>query len=376
MTRNRACVAAMLGLMAGLSGMARADEAAPAAEAPAAGVPSSSKPAPSILKADQAEIDLGEVLRGDPVRSTFVLKNPGTIAVSIEARPTCGCTAAKFDKTIPPGGEGKLETELNTASLRGRVRKPITVTTDEPGRPTLTLTLVANVLSLVEVEPGPGKVVLLRAGEPAVEQFTVRTRGPEPIEVTAVRCTAPYTTATFEPAGAKATCTPAKPEVKPGVGEKPGPGGSAAAGPAYCVRLTIDPAAPFGQSTLTLSITTSSKREPTVVVPVVCEKGIVAMPPSVLFNGVPAGTKTAQLRTVMLRRREGPFRIVKIEDQGCRVEVREESMQNGSLHRVTITYRGGDPAEPQEKIRLETDDPLQPWVEIPVRYSKPSPPRP
>ena len=53
-------------------------------------------------------------------------------------------------------------------------------------------------------------------------------------------------------------------------------------------------------------------------------------------------------------------------------------MQNGSLHRLTITDRGGSvpTAGTRGKVRLETDDLLQPALEIPVQYLAPSPPPP
>jgi|GEM_PF-519459 len=324
-----------------------AGQEAAAAAAPGCPAACSSPTALPALVVEKKTIDAGDVMRGETAHFAFVLKNTGTALLEILAKPTCGCTVAKFDKTIPPGGQGKVEAELRTSSYRTRVEKTLTLTTNDPRNPKVDLTIAVNVVPIVQVEPGPGKVVRPTAREPAVEEFRVRIRDSETAEVTGARCSASYAHAAIEPL----------------------PGGEGN-GRAYRVKLTVDPSAPTGRSTFTLTITTSSKREPTAVVPIICEKGIVVAPATVFLGSIRQGAPSPESRSVILRRLEGAFRILKMETDNPNLEVREESVQDGSIHLVTISYRG-DAAAPgvhRGKIRVQTDDPLQPTLQIGVLY--------
>src|SRR3954462_221161 len=47
--------------------------------------------------------DFGTVPKGDKIDWSFLIKNPGTADLNItNARPSCGCTVADFDKVIKP----------------------------------------------------------------------------------------------------------------------------------------------------------------------------------------------------------------------------------------------------------------------------------
>src|SRR5690349_2719562 len=52
--------------------------------------------------------DAGTVAKGEKIEAVFSVKNTGTQDLTIsEARPSCGCTVASFDKTVKPGQTGK-----------------------------------------------------------------------------------------------------------------------------------------------------------------------------------------------------------------------------------------------------------------------------
>ena len=52
---------------------------------------------------------------------------------------------ANYDRSIPPGGEGKITLKLNTRGYNGRVRKAARVYTNDPKTPTETLVIEAMV---------------------------------------------------------------------------------------------------------------------------------------------------------------------------------------------------------------------------------------
>ena len=67
------------------------------------------------------------------------------------------------DRVIPPGKEGKARLEVNTANQAGQIFKMATLHTNDPERPSIVLSLAANVLT--SSDGGPVKGVTLRAGK-------------------------------------------------------------------------------------------------------------------------------------------------------------------------------------------------------------------
>ncbi len=74
--------------------------------------------------------DFGEVREGDIVRHTFKFRNTGRQPLIItDARSSCGCTVPQWPKEpIPPGGQGEIVVEFNTAGKKNRQSKPVTIT--------------------------------------------------------------------------------------------------------------------------------------------------------------------------------------------------------------------------------------------------------
>jgi hypothetical protein len=92
------------------------------------------------------EHNFGTLKPGTPLTFTFKVKNEGDATLEItNVKPACGCTSGDFDKTVAPGKEGKIKLSVpETESYRGEVSKTATVTTNDPDRPSFTLTLKAT----------------------------------------------------------------------------------------------------------------------------------------------------------------------------------------------------------------------------------------
>jgi hypothetical protein len=105
---------------------------------------------------DKESHDYGRVLYGNSVKHQFVISNTGTQTLTIEKlHATCGCTRTmKGSSEIPPGGKTTLEAEFDTNGLRpGRKEKSIYVHSNDPIRPVVRLTLLADVVRDMSVEP-------------------------------------------------------------------------------------------------------------------------------------------------------------------------------------------------------------------------------
>jgi len=89
---------------------------------------------------------------------------------------------ASFDRTIPPGGEGKISIYLNTRGYQGRMHKSASVYTSDPGAERLTVGIAAFVQVPVIVNP---RYVLLTGtkGRPVKRSVEVTAGLDRPLEL-------------------------------------------------------------------------------------------------------------------------------------------------------------------------------------------------
>lgn len=324
------------------------------------GVPPDSQ---SVLIAEPAGVDAGTVLKGESLDYVFTLKNPGSKAVTITAKPTCGCTVAQFDAVIPAGGTGRVMAQIKTAGLHaGRLRKSVKVTTDEPNAPVLLLRLQATLVPAVELLPESAPVIVLKDKGPTVRELYLAMRGPG--EVNGVDVRVPYLTVGVDPIDLAALPAGGIPTSKVGTA----PDGPAIRG-AYRVRLDAGADAPLGRRRIALVVSTSDPHEPTVNLTITCEKGI-QVNPSVVYLAASRSDnpRVPSSRIVTLTKRGGTFRIQDVVISDPNLEVRTETVRERSEYRLFVSYRGAEPdnGRLRTSIRIETDDPAQPRIEIPV----------
>lgn len=98
------------------------------------------------LSIPSLEHSFGSVKAGTPLTYSFQIKNEGKVDLEIRSvSPSCGCTTSKYDKIIAPGKIGTVTLVVEkTDTYKGEISKTASVTTNDPDRQTLTLTLRAT----------------------------------------------------------------------------------------------------------------------------------------------------------------------------------------------------------------------------------------
>src|SRR3989304_2768212 len=92
-------------------------------------------PRPVIDIAEKIK-DFGTVAKGEKIRAILGGRNPGKPPLEVpQVRPPGGCTVASFDRTIPPGGTGKITAELDTTGFSGPVSKAVLGFSNDPATP-------------------------------------------------------------------------------------------------------------------------------------------------------------------------------------------------------------------------------------------------
>lgn len=119
-------------------------------------------PGPKIVFGEE-RFDFGTVVQGDPTVHTYRFRNEGDALLRLlDVRAGCQCTTFgdwKQFKEVPPGGEGTITVKLDTAKFKSgkETTKHTDVTSNDPVRPKVKLSLVATVQRVLEWKPENGK---------------------------------------------------------------------------------------------------------------------------------------------------------------------------------------------------------------------------
>jgi len=103
---------------------------------------------PPKVAVQQSSHDFGDIKQGDVVTHSFLISNNGgDILVIKDVKASCGCTAAKPDKNeLKPGESTNILVSFNSKGRKGPQTKVVTVTTNDPEQPSVTLTFQGNVI--------------------------------------------------------------------------------------------------------------------------------------------------------------------------------------------------------------------------------------
>jgi hypothetical protein len=117
--------------------------------------PGTGKSAPQIVFDSESQ-NWGTVFQGSEVSRTFIFWNRGDESLEIErVRTSCGCTVAKdWPRKVAPGEEGIITATLDTGRRQGFSQINVTVTSNDPRRPGVTLKMAGVVDRAVEFRPG------------------------------------------------------------------------------------------------------------------------------------------------------------------------------------------------------------------------------
>lgn len=103
---------------------------------------------PPQMVFDSKVHDFHAVEEGVVVKHSFQVQNAGGTDLKItEAKSTCGCTTVTLgNAVVPAGGHTTISVEIDTALKQGHVDREITVRSNDPKAPLVSLFLKADIL--------------------------------------------------------------------------------------------------------------------------------------------------------------------------------------------------------------------------------------
>ena len=296
-------------------------------------------------------IDVGAVNKGERASHEFAVQNEGDRVLEItQVKPSCGCTVAEFDKTIEPGGTGKVIAVVDTTNFKGPIAKSVKVFTNDPLNPQINLVIKANIKTLVEARPGYARFVTVYGeGAPSVTQ-TVWAPGRDNFAISKVESPYPFLKVSYRE-GAE------------------GDDETGATGKEWRVDMTLSSDAPPGPLADFVLIHTNHPRQKLFKIPVSgFVRPILSVTPRIADFGrlevVEPQVASLEIRNL------GESRVVlgEITSSLRELAVEVEEVEAGKLYKVILTLNPGLPKGPFEGLlTIDTTSAKQPTIEVSVR---------
>lgn len=300
---------------------------------------------------DQPVYDFGTVEQGEKVTHLFRFHNRGGRDLRIESiKTSCGCTAAVLsDSLIPPGGQGTISATFDTGQFLGEKKKTVVVHTNDPGQAATTLTLQGEIR--VEVAADPPQLYIGRLAYGKAVSRRVEVISNADVEITQVSNTHPSVRVRTEPL------------------QRDGQQGKT-------LIVTVAEDAPLGRLNDQITVTTTSPKRPSVLIPVFgsVEGELVVRPPQVTFGVVPPGLDTTR-RVTITNRSKTPVRINRVTSTAGRVAAWLATVTEGVEYTLVVKVAAdSQPGRIQGEVQVFTDHPLEKALSIPLygRVAEPS----
>jgi hypothetical protein len=179
---------------------------APAAPMPVPVVPPTAAPAakregpPPQIKFEATTVDLGDIKpeSKNVANYTFTNVGKGTLKI-IDIVKTCGCTPFELAKReYAPGESGTIKVEYQATKAGGAVLKHLFVMSDDPDNPRQEITLKANVVLQVIIEPQTMQLSL-EALDANAPEITLYSKDDKPFSIKSIESSNNTITAQIDP---------------------------------------------------------------------------------------------------------------------------------------------------------------------------------
>ena len=155
------------------------------------------------LSVKSENINLGTIYSGISKPAEIKLTNTGKDTLKIAGvQSSCGCTTVKQPKSaLAPGESDMIKVEFNSTGFRGSATKHVYITTNDPKKPTTTITLTAEIKE--ELEPVTKSSVLwlgtVQMGKSVTETISFTNVSGKELKVKGVEAKNQNISVTFEP---------------------------------------------------------------------------------------------------------------------------------------------------------------------------------
>ncbi len=152
---------------------------------------SSGSTGPAVVLSETKH-DFGEVFEDRQLSHTFVVQNNGNAPLEIlKVDPDCACTVPRYDRTIPPGGQGEITLTIKPYSVMHQFRKETRIFSNDQEHGEFSLVLTGSAKPFIEIQPS--HIIRLRGapGDKLQGQVRFTSHLPGPFKITDYRTNIP-----------------------------------------------------------------------------------------------------------------------------------------------------------------------------------------
>ncbi len=133
---------------------------------------------------EPTEYKFGDVWMGANLSKEFTVRNTGEGPLTLSVRSSCGCTVATNPKSPLPAGESTTFSITYDSKRPGAASKSVTVTTNDPAKPSVTIKVEGNVNPIFEMKPQPNIAFQqVEVGTTATEKMTLTNKYTSPLSL-------------------------------------------------------------------------------------------------------------------------------------------------------------------------------------------------
>ena len=288
------------------------------------------------------------VSQGDPVTMSLEITNRGKAPLKLWSLVNCSCVQVQVPDTVLPGQTGLAQVSVDTSRVNGFVDKNFVIYSNDPDNPEKRIVVDFWVKPGVRLlRPNGGSTVVVPRDGLKEEMYLVYDPA-KPIKVKDIKVNGIKGIVEFTEWKGKL----ADPELNQPETDRVG----------YKLSVLLSPTEKRGRIPVSFAIFTEN---PDSVIYESCylQWGIASLPDRVYFGDV---KPTGAVAYFILSRPGKPFKIKGVRSSNPLLQTAVETMKNGE-YRVTVSLLGNLPAgKMQANIIVDTDDPDQPNVVVPV----------
>ena len=307
-------------------------------------------PAIPELSLQPNRFDAKPTVQGAPLGFSMTLTNKGKVPLQYRIVPDCGCFTIRQGTVVAPGETTGIGVAINTMDFPGKHDKVIYIYSNDPENPVRIFPVTFEAKPRYRFLWEEATDVLQVSDNGRTATVYLATQGD--MKVTGASISGGATgMVDFEP------WEGTLPDSKYNEGPLPRKG--------YKFDIIFGSNIGAGRRTVGLLVNTDDPMFNELSFPFYLQKGIVALPQRVYLGEVKVGQ--AAQATTRISRPGKPFKVLRVEPVSSALIATFEPIGTKGEYRINITFKGvADSGNYSGKIRVHTDDPMQPVIEVDV----------
>ena len=289
------------------------------------------------------------VNQGDEMSVSLQITNRGSSVLEYRVVPDCSCfILGPHTREVAPGRSVIVPMYINTIDFTGQLHKALYVYSNDPEQSVRRIpmnTIVRPLFRFVSDYEGTTLIIDERGGT-----YEVVMVMEEDVEISRVSVEGLSAYVSYEPWEGELD----NPEIGEGKKKRKG----------IKISALIAPDIPTGRVNMGIRVDTRHEVFKTLYHNLLVQRGIVPVPMSIYFGEIEQTTVRAH---TIISRPNKPFKVLNVETDAKFLDVSVEPFSGDTGYKIVAIYNGKAlPGRFFAKIKVKTDDPKQPVVEIPV----------